>query len=139
MRFRNGTEIGVLTSLLQSLPDAVLEYLAAGCPVVATDVGGIREAVVDGETGYLIEARDHEAMARQILRLLDAPERARAMGILGQQIVKQKFSSEAQVKAITRLYEHLLVGMAGETELDPLEINGIRKDAPPLRPRSWTA
>jgi glycosyltransferase involved in cell wall biosynthesis len=113
------TEIGVLSSLYEGFPNAVLEYMVAGCPVVATDVGGIREAVVDGETGYLVEARDHEAMARQILRLLDAPQRARAMGVLGQQIVKQKFSSEAQVKAITGLYEHLLVGMAGETKLSP--------------------
>ena len=112
------TEIGVLSSLYEGFPNAVLEYMAARCPVVATDVGGIREAVVDGETGYLVEARDHEAMARQILRLLDAPERARAMGILGHQIVKQKFSTEAQVKAITGLYE-LMVGMAGETKLDP--------------------
>jgi len=110
------TEIGVLSSLYEGFPNSVLEYMAAGCPVVATDVGGIREAVVEGETGYLVEARDHEAMARQILRLLAAPQRARAMGILGQQIVKQKFSLEAQVKAITRLYEHLL-GMAGETKL----------------------
>ena len=113
------TEIGVLSSLSEGFPNAVLEYMAAGCPVVATDVGGIHEAVVDGETGYLVKARDHEAMARQILRLLDAPQRARAMGILGQQIVKQKFSSEAQVEAITGLYEHLLVGMAGETKLYP--------------------
>jgi len=113
------TEIGVLSSLHEGFPNAVLEYMAAGCPVVATDVGGIREAVVDGETGYLVEARDHEAMARQILRLLDAPQRARAMGTLGQQIVKQKFSAEAQVKAITGLYEHLLVGVAGETKLYP--------------------
>jgi glycosyltransferase involved in cell wall biosynthesis len=108
------TEIGVLSSLCEGFPNAVLEYMAAGCPVVATDVGGIREAVVDGETGYLVEARDHEAMARQVLCLLDAPQRARAMGILGQQIVKQKFSSEAQVKAIINLYEHLLAGIAGE-------------------------
>jgi glycosyltransferase involved in cell wall biosynthesis len=113
------TEIGVLSSLYEGFPNAVLEYMVAGCPVVATDVGGIREAVVDGETGYLVKAHDHEAMARQILRLLDAPQRARAMGILGQQIVKQKFSSEAQVEAITSLYEHLLVGMAGETKLYP--------------------
>src|SRR6266853_505278 len=113
------TEIGVLSSLYEGFPNAVLEYMVAGCPVVATDVGGIREAVVDGETGYLVKARDHEAMAKQILRLLDAPQQARAMGILGQQIVKQKFSSEAQVRAINGLYEHLLVGMAGETKLYP--------------------
>jgi glycosyltransferase involved in cell wall biosynthesis len=109
----------VLSSLYEGFPNAVLEYMVAGCPVVATDVGGIREAVVEGETGYLVEARNHEAMARQILHLLDAPQRARAMGILGQQIVKQKFSSEAQVKAIIGLYEHLLVGTAGETRLYP--------------------
>jgi L-malate glycosyltransferase len=107
------TEIGVLSSLYEGFPNAVLEYMAAGCPVVATDVGGIHEAVVDGETGYLVKARDHEAMAKQILRLLDAPQRAREMGILGQQIVKQKFSSEAQVKAVAALYERLLPARRG--------------------------
>jgi len=83
------TELGELSSLHEDFPNAVLEYMAAGCLVVATDVGGVHEAVVDGGTGYLVEARDHEAMARQILRLLDAPRRAREMGILGQKIVKQ--------------------------------------------------
>ena len=102
------TEIGVLSSVHEGFPNAILEYMAAGCPVVTTDVGGIREAVVDGETGYLVEARDHQAIARQILRLLDAPQRARAMGILAQQIVRQKFSSETQAKAVTGLYEHLM-------------------------------
>ena len=101
------TEIGVLSSLYEGFPNAVLEYMAAGCPVVATDVGGIGEAVVDGQTGYLVEAGDHRAMARQILRLLQEPQRARAMGGLGQQIVRQRFSSEAQVKAIAALYERL--------------------------------
>lgn len=114
------TEIGVLSSLYEGFPNAVLEYMAAGCPVVATDVGGVREVVVDGETGYLVEARDHEAMARQILRLLDAPQRARAMGIRGQQIVQQRFSSEAQVKATTDLYEQLLADRGGgEAEFYP--------------------
>jgi glycosyltransferase involved in cell wall biosynthesis len=107
------TEVGVLSSLYEGFPNAVLEYMAAGCPVVATDVGGIHEAVVDGETGYLVEARDHEAMAKQILRLLDAPHRVREMGILGQQIVKQKFSSEAQVNAVAALYERLLPARRG--------------------------
>ena len=107
------TEIGVLSSLYEGFPNAVLEYMAAGCPVVATDVGGIHEAVVDGETGYLVEARDFEAMAKQILHLLDAPQRAREMGILSQQIVRQRFSSEAQVKAVAALYERLLPAPRG--------------------------
>jgi L-malate glycosyltransferase len=102
------TDVGVLSSLCEGFPNAVLEYMAAGCPVVATDVGGIREAVIQGETGYLVRTRDPEAMATQIVRLLRAPQRSRAMGVLGQQIVRQKFSSEAQVKAVTGLYEHLL-------------------------------
>ena len=130
------TEIGVLSSLYEGFPNAVLEYMAAGCPVVATDVGGVHEAVVEDETGYLVKARDHEAMAKQILRLLDAPQRAREMGILGQQIVKQEFSSKAQMKAITRLYEHLLAGMVGEKRLYPSGFDGIRKNAPVLRPGS---
>lgn len=102
------TDVAVLSSLYEGFANAVLEYMAAACPVVATDVGGIREAVVDGETGYLVEAGDHIAMAARILRLLAAPQQARAMGILGQQIVKQRFSSETQVHAVTSLYEHLL-------------------------------
>ena len=106
------TDVAVLSSLYEGFANAVLEYMAAGCPVVATDVGGVREAVVDGKTGYLVEAGDHEAMARQILRLLDTPQQAQEMGMLGQQIVKQKFSSETQVKAIIGLYEDLLAGIA---------------------------
>lgn len=101
------TEIGVLSSLCEGFPNAVLEYMAAGCPVVATDVGGIGEAVVDGQTGYLVKAGDHKAMARQIIGLLQDSQRARAMGSLGQQIVRQKFSAEGQVKAIAALYERL--------------------------------
>jgi len=101
------TEIGVLSSICEGFPNAVLEYMAAGCPVVATDVGGIGEAVVDGQTGYLVKASDHKAMARQIIGLLQDSQRARAMGSLGQQIVRQKFSAEGQVKAIAALYERL--------------------------------
>lgn len=113
------TDVAVLSSLYEGFANAVLEYMAAGCPVVATDVGGIREAVLDSETGYLVEARDHKAIAAQILSLLAAPQRARAMGIRGQQIVKQKFSFEAQINAVTSLYEHLLLDKAGETKLYP--------------------
>jgi glycosyltransferase involved in cell wall biosynthesis len=111
------TDIGVLSSLCEGFPNAILEYMAAGCPVVATDVGGIREAVIEGETGYLVEARDHDALAKRILCLLDAPERARAMGMRGRRIVQQKFSLQSQLQAVAKLYERLLgIGAIGPND-----------------------
>jgi glycosyltransferase involved in cell wall biosynthesis len=127
------TEIGVLSSLYEGFPNAVLEYMAAGCPVVATDVGGIGEAVADGQTGYLVEARDHEAMARKILRLLEAPEQARAMGILARRIVAERFSSEAQAKTISALYERLLPRILGRALRQRGEANA-GNNVPSVRP-----
>ena len=76
-------EICVLSSRAEGLSNAVLEYMAAGRPVVSTDVGGIREAVVDGETGYLVGARDDRALAERVISLLEDPEQARLMGERG--------------------------------------------------------
>jgi glycosyltransferase involved in cell wall biosynthesis len=73
-----------------------------------TDVGGAREALTEGETGYLVAAGDDETMAARIVSLLVAPERARAMGEEARRVVLQKFSCEAQLKHTLSLYEELL-------------------------------
>ena len=102
------SEVCVLSSQSEGFSNSILEYMAAGRPVVATDVGGVREAVINGETGYLLPPGDHEKMAACIISLLAEPERARAMGKRGQSDAREKFSSEARLRKTETLYEQLL-------------------------------
>ena len=97
---------GVLTSVAEGFSNSILEYMAASLPVVATNVGGAGEAVVEGETGYLVESDDDEAMANRLIELLQNTEKARKMGEKGRTIIKEKFSDEARLKKTLELYEH---------------------------------
>ena len=92
-----------LSSESQGLPLVLLEAAAFGKPVVATAVGGVSEAVVDGETGLLVEPGNDEALACAIIRLLNNPEEARHMGKNGRSRVESKFTwtrSAVQLRAI---------------------------------------
>jgi glycosyltransferase involved in cell wall biosynthesis len=102
------SDVGVLSSKAEGFSNAILEYLAAGLPVVATDVGGVREAIVEGETGFIVSAGDDELMAQGIVRLLNDPERARAMGELGRARVAARFSCERHLQNTLELYDELL-------------------------------
>jgi glycosyltransferase involved in cell wall biosynthesis len=102
------SDVCVLSSTAEGFSNSILEYMAAARPVVATNVGGAREAVGEGETGYLVEAGDDETMAASILLLLKDPEAARRMGERGRQVVLKKFSCEAQLERTGALYEQLL-------------------------------
>ncbi len=102
------TDVCVLSSKAEGFSNSILEYMAAGVPVVATDVGGAREAVVAGETGYLVKSDDDEAMAARIISLLRDPERSRAMGLRGREVVEEKFSDRAQLENTEALYDRLL-------------------------------
>jgi glycosyltransferase involved in cell wall biosynthesis len=102
------SDVGVLSSQAEGFSNSILEYMAAALPVVATDVGGAREAVIDGETGYLVSSGDDVAMGEHIISLLREPGRARLMGERGRQVVVEKFSWEAQVSILQDFYEQLL-------------------------------
>lgn len=103
------SDVCVLSSKgVEGFSNSILEYMAAARPVVATDVGGAREAVIDGETGYIVPRGDAEALAARITMLLQEPERARAMGIRSLQVVKENFSCEAQLERTESLYDRLL-------------------------------
>jgi glycosyltransferase involved in cell wall biosynthesis/peptidoglycan/xylan/chitin deacetylase (PgdA/CDA1 family) len=102
------SDVCVLSSKAEGFANSILEYMGAGRPVVATNVGGAREAVVEGKTGYLVEPGDAETMAARIIELLRNPDQARAMGQYGQQIVEQKFSCAAQLTQSEKLYDRLL-------------------------------
>jgi L-malate glycosyltransferase len=105
------SEVCVLCSKgVEGFSNSLIEYMAAAHPVVATNIGGAREAVVEGETGYLIEPGDDATLASRIISLLRDPERARRMGEQGLRVVKEHFSCEAQLERVETLYERLLTG-----------------------------
>lgn len=102
------SDVCVLSSRAEGFSNSILEYMAAGRAVVTTDVGGAREAVVEGETGYIVPIGDSHKMAERIIALLGDSDMAREMGERGRHIVEQKFSCEAQLTHIEALYERLL-------------------------------
>lgn len=104
----SASEVCVLSSKAEGFSNSILEYMAAARPVVATDVGGAREAIVEGETGYVVSAGEAAMMAERIISLLRDPESARAMGQAGRHVVEEKFSCEAQLKRTEELYDRLL-------------------------------
>ena len=103
-----GVDVSVLTSLKEGCSNAVLESMVAGKPVVATDVGGNRELIVDGVTGYLAPAGDARAVADRVLTLLSNPALAARMGTAARERATAEFSVEHMVAKTTALYERFL-------------------------------
>jgi glycosyltransferase involved in cell wall biosynthesis len=81
---------------------ALAEAMAAGVPIVATDVGACREVLADGRCGMLVPPRDAEALAAGIRRLLDDPERARQRVSAGQRRAREDFSVTAMARDYAR-------------------------------------
>lgn len=102
------SELFVLSSLWEGMPNVVLEAIAAGLPVVATHVEGISELVRENETGLLVPPGNSEALATGIATVLDDPERAKTWGKVGQNRVFSEFSWGKMVLAYEALYENLL-------------------------------
>lgn len=102
------SDICVLSSQAEGFSNSILEYMAAGRPVVATKVGGASEAIVEGETGYLVNAGDDRAMSERLIYLLRNPEQRHAMGVKGREIVEQKFSCESRLARTIALYRRFL-------------------------------
>jgi sugar transferase (PEP-CTERM/EpsH1 system associated) len=101
-------DVFVLSSLWEGMPNAILEAMAAGLPVVATAVGGTPDVVVDGVTGFLVPPRDPSALAKALATLVRDPDLRRRMGQAGRERVLQHFSVERMVERTQNLYEQLL-------------------------------
>jgi len=97
-------DVFVLPSTAEGLPLTVLEAMAAARPVVATRVGGIPEAVVDGETGLIVPPEDVDALTGALDALLADPERARRLGESGRRRVEAEFSAAAMTGRVLDLY-----------------------------------
>jgi glycosyltransferase involved in cell wall biosynthesis len=100
-------DLSVLPSRTEAFPLAILESMAAGRPVVATDVGSLRDMVVDGETGLLVPAADEWQLAEAMTALFADPSRAHAMGEAGRARAQQ-FGVKRMVQQIEDLFESLV-------------------------------
>jgi glycosyltransferase involved in cell wall biosynthesis len=107
-RWLRGLDAFVLPTDWESLPLSILESMRCGLPVVATDVGGVSEAVEDGRTGRLVPPRDPAALAEAIIDILRDPGRREAMGQAARDAGRQRFSAERMVDDVAALYRSLL-------------------------------
>jgi len=91
----------------EGLPWVLLEAMSTGMPVVTSDQGAIREVVLDGKTGFIIEPKPAE-IAEKVCYLLDHPQQARAMGLRGRRRVEEHFSEESYLKALEQVFNKAL-------------------------------
>lgn len=105
--------IGCLSSESEGFSNAILEYMAAGLPVVATDVGGNAEAIEDGASGYLVRERSAEAFARPIIELLRDGVRRKEMGLRALERCRERFEIGGAVRRLEDYYAALCGNQTG--------------------------
>lgn len=113
-----GLNCFVLPSLAEGISNTILEAMASGLPVVATQVGGNPELVADGRTGIIVPPADEQAMALALIRLHAQRELAESMGRAGRAEVERRFSLQAMVAAYQGVYDRQLAA-AGIPRLEP--------------------
>ena len=101
-------DISVLTSVSEGLPNSILEAMAARRPVVATAVGAIPDAVIDGETGYLFRAGDDARLCDLIRLLLTNRALARRMGSNGRARARTEYSATSAISRLVTLYHSVV-------------------------------
>jgi len=98
----------VLPSYREGLPKVLIEASACQRAVVATNVPGCRDAVIDGKTGYLVPVRDSHSLAKRIDELVQNADLRFRMGVAGRQFAIDRFATDCVVKATLGVYEQLL-------------------------------
>ncbi len=107
-RWLSAADVFALPSHSEGLPLAILEAMACERPVVATRVGGIPEAVADGETGLLVSPRDVPALAEALGTLIADPDHARTMGLAGRRVLEEHFTWARSAERMRTIYEQVL-------------------------------
>jgi glycosyltransferase involved in cell wall biosynthesis len=97
-------DVFVLPSRSEASPNSIIEAMAAGLPVVATNVGGIPELVLEGRTGRLVPPGNPDALARALLDLLEHPELAAEFGRAGRRRIEETYSFDRMVEQFETLY-----------------------------------
>jgi len=102
------SDLVVLPSVKEGLPDVLLEAAALAKPVIASQVGGIPEIVRHGVTGLLVPPADPEALAEAVLHLIDRPDEAQRMGARGREVVTHEFSVDRMARRVAAVYDELM-------------------------------
>jgi len=97
-----------LASEFEGMSNSIMEAMAAGVPVVASDIPPNRELVVDGETGYLVRVGDSVGIAQFTDRILADQALAQRLGTAGRERMRQQFSLDRMVAAHAELYRQVL-------------------------------
>jgi len=97
----------VLPSHAEGLPMSLLEAMAAGCPVIATSVGGIPDLITDGVNGLLVPAGDRDALALALHRLLIDRELAERLGAVARDTIRRRFTTEHALERLDQVYAGL--------------------------------
>ena len=98
------SDLFAFPSLMEAFPNSVMEAMAAGLPIVATEVGGIPELIANGRNGLLVPAGDSDALAAAIVRLLDERDLASVYGRAARETIASGYSFERMVGAFETLY-----------------------------------
>src|SRR5262249_28468615 len=101
-------DVFLLTSVSEGIPLTLIEAMAAGLPVVSTDVGGTAEVVADGQTGYLVPAKDDAALAGAVVRLAGDGRLRQRLGAAGQARARAVFDEARMVARYAELYQEML-------------------------------
>ena len=101
-------DVLVVSSINEGTPVSAIEAMAAGCPVVATCVGGLPDLITEGKTGLLVPSEDAKALATAIDSLLKNPRARRQMGQIARGIVRERFAAQRLISDMERLYQELV-------------------------------
>jgi glycosyltransferase involved in cell wall biosynthesis len=107
LELTKGFDVFAVSSVHEGMCIALVDAMAAAKPAVATRAGGIPEVLDDGTTGFLVERRDHHAMAEALVRLLKAGDLRRRMGEAALRRAREHFTVERMVRETAAVYESL--------------------------------
>ncbi len=107
-RVLRGADVFVLPSWAEAFPYVVLEAMSVQCPIVASDVGGVHEALGDGQAGRLVAPRQAGALADALIDVLDNPHLRASLGSAGGRRLAERFTRGTMVQAMTGVYHELV-------------------------------
>jgi len=110
LEYMRAADVMLFPSRAEGLPNVVMEAMASGLPVVATDVGGVREIVLDGRTGLLVPAQDVPAMVAAVDRLLADNALAKDMARGAEALIRQHFDVDRNATVLASILEGLTAG-----------------------------